>query len=277
MFRFGAVLVVFAPVTVSQDVLLSQESLDATVTDCTDVAPDNQYTCAEQAGWGKCGESWMYGYCCTSCGCGTDRGCPGGGGGGGGSIADVLQMGCGDCHSCGIEGYDSTRQTMAELFANACQAHGCTTQEHAVVLAMAMQESDKMDQTDTSKGSSGPSSNWSPFNMNMDQLSRIGCDSSCAESLGQYSYDYDIDTAVYYVLVGLRGGTAIGGTCDFLNFHRGGYTGWTECQGQSCSCDCTYDCKAYKDATADSSNTILEDTSYFTNGERVCQSVPHVR
>jgi hypothetical protein len=90
---------------------------------------------------------------------------------------------------------------------------------------MAMQESDNMDQTDTSKGTSSGSSNWSPFNMNMDQLSRLGCDSACARSLGQYDGSYDIDKAVYYLVKGLRGGTAIGGTCDFLNYHRDGYTG----------------------------------------------------
>jgi hypothetical protein len=35
---------------------------------CTDVPPDAQFTCAEQAGWGKCGEAWMQGSCNASCG-----------------------------------------------------------------------------------------------------------------------------------------------------------------------------------------------------------------
>ena len=34
---------------------------------CSDVPPDDQYTCAEQAGWGKCDEDFMVGYCCLSC------------------------------------------------------------------------------------------------------------------------------------------------------------------------------------------------------------------
>ena len=46
---------------------------------------------------------------------------------------------------------------------------GCTAGEWAVVLAMAMIESDHMDHSDTSKGTSGGRSNWSPWNMNMDQ------------------------------------------------------------------------------------------------------------
>lgn len=34
---------------------------------CTDVAPSAEYTCAQQAGWGKCGEDWMQGFCDASC------------------------------------------------------------------------------------------------------------------------------------------------------------------------------------------------------------------
>jgi hypothetical protein len=35
---------------------------------CDDVPPDGDYTCEEQAGWGKCGEPWMQGFCRASCG-----------------------------------------------------------------------------------------------------------------------------------------------------------------------------------------------------------------
>ncbi len=34
---------------------------------CTDIPPDNNYSCTQQSGWGKCGESWMQGYCCKTC------------------------------------------------------------------------------------------------------------------------------------------------------------------------------------------------------------------
>ena len=34
---------------------------------CTDVPPDDRYSCAQQAGWGKCDESWMKGLCNRSC------------------------------------------------------------------------------------------------------------------------------------------------------------------------------------------------------------------
>ena len=34
---------------------------------CSDVPPDNTYTCQQQAGWGKCNETFMAGLCCQSC------------------------------------------------------------------------------------------------------------------------------------------------------------------------------------------------------------------
>lgn len=34
---------------------------------CTDNSPGGGPTCAQQKGWGKCGESWMKGFCCKSC------------------------------------------------------------------------------------------------------------------------------------------------------------------------------------------------------------------
>merc|ERR1739844_195422 len=34
---------------------------------CSDVAPDSRYSCEQQAGWGKCKESWMQGHCCKTC------------------------------------------------------------------------------------------------------------------------------------------------------------------------------------------------------------------
>ncbi|KAJ9466643.1 Mannan endo-1 [Diplonema papillatum] len=35
---------------------------------CTDVAPTAQFTCPQQAGWGKCAKTWMRRYCHLSCG-----------------------------------------------------------------------------------------------------------------------------------------------------------------------------------------------------------------
>jgi len=56
--------------------------------ECTDIPPNNTYTCVQQAGWGKCKESWMRGFCLKSCNrCTTGGG--GGGGGGGGTCTDV--------------------------------------------------------------------------------------------------------------------------------------------------------------------------------------------
>lgn len=51
--------------------------------DCVDEpVPGDSYTCEDQAGWGKCDEEWMIGYCNLSCGrcgelVGSDCGAPG--------------------------------------------------------------------------------------------------------------------------------------------------------------------------------------------------------
>lgn len=34
---------------------------------CSDVPPDDEYSCEEQASWGKCDEDFMAGFCCKSC------------------------------------------------------------------------------------------------------------------------------------------------------------------------------------------------------------------
>ena len=49
---------------------------DAQCGACSDSPPPGAggYTCAQQAGWGKCGEAWMRGYCCRSC-AGCAAGC----------------------------------------------------------------------------------------------------------------------------------------------------------------------------------------------------------
>lgn len=231
--------------------------------------PGSSYTCAQQKAWGKCSEPWMKGYCCSTCN--------GGGGGGGNNLAALLaDCGCGNCHGCGVEGPNSVRRTMEAEFNSACNSLGCTSQERAVMLAMAMQESNDMDSTDTSKGHSSGSSNFSPFNLNADELSHLGCDMGCAQSLGQYSTDYNIPKAVGFVIQGLRG-SALGGACDFLNYHRDGSSGWDACKGKGCTCDCGWGgCKAYKDAIRDAAEQVLSNPSYGTAGYRVCEKVPHI-
>jgi hypothetical protein len=141
---------------------------------------------------------------------------------------------------------------------------------------MAMIESDDMSHSDRSKGTSGGSSNWSPWNMNMDQLQHMGCDSACAKSLGQ-GPSFDVDKAMDYLLSGLRGETDIGDACDFMHFHRDGTTGWNACKGRGCSCEgeCK-GCSSYTMAVADGAKQILADPSLGTAGNRVCESIPHI-
>jgi len=154
---------------------------------------------------------------------------------------------------------------------------GCTEGEWAVITAMAMIESDKMDHSDTSKGTSGGSSNWSPWNMNMDQLSHLGCDESCAKSLGQQKGSFDVPKALRYLLSGLRGETEIGDTCDMMHFHRDGSTGWSKCKGKGCGCSsgCS-GCSDYIDGVADGAKQIIADPSIGLTGKRACETIHHI-
>merc|ERR1719359_904157 len=130
---------------------------------------------------------------------------------------------------------------------------GCSGGELATVMAMAMIESDSMDKTDTSKGSSSGRSNWSPWNMNMDQLKALGCDETCARSLGQHSGSYDIPKATGLLLKGLRGQSSIGTACDFMHYHRYGSTGWNAGKGKGCGFEIPKckGCNHYAQAVAD--------------------------
>jgi len=276
-------LIACVVVASAQDVFLSKVNLNAT---CADVPPDSSATCAQQQGWGKCGKDWMKGYCCQTC-----FGCSGSGCGSGPSPTpspapfpggNTLPGGIGGyastAYRCGIEGKDSTRQEMEAKITQACS--GCTGGELATVLAIAMIESDKMDKSDTSKGTTGGSSNWCPYNLNMDYLGELGCSKSCAQGLGQSKSSFNIPACTKYLLQGLRGGSAIGDTCDFMHFHRYGTTGWNSGKGKGCGYESSSNCKGCSDyvkAVADGAQQIIANPSYASDGHRVCEKVVHVR
>ena len=147
--------------------------------------------------------------------------------------------GCGNCHACTptpVESPTEDRRRAAKRIATACATNNCTEDELAIVLAIAMQESDSMDKTDTSK--TGLAKNVSPFNLNLAELALLGCDAQCANGLGQNSRTYNLQEATYWLLKGVRGTGAVGSTDDFLNYHRGGSTGWRACKGKGSGCDC---------------------------------------
>lgn len=57
----------FSARVASHDVLLIKVRGEAQQV-CTNFAPSEAFTCAQQAMWGKCGESWMLDFCHQSCG-----------------------------------------------------------------------------------------------------------------------------------------------------------------------------------------------------------------
>ena len=187
--------------------------------------------------------------------------------------------GCGNCHACTptpVESPTEDRRRAAKRIATACATNNCTEDELAIVLAIAMQESDSMDKTDTSK--TGLAKNVSPFNLNLAELALLGCDAQCANGLGQNSSTYNLQEATYWLLKGLRGTGAVGSTDDFLNYHRGGSTGWRACKGKGSGCDCVpLQCRAYRDAIADAAMILLKQgKESMIDGERVCEDIKHV-
>ncbi len=53
--------------TIGDDLAASENASKVPVA-CTDTPPDDRSTCAQQAGWGKCNETWMQSRCNASCG-----------------------------------------------------------------------------------------------------------------------------------------------------------------------------------------------------------------
>lgn len=263
---------------------------------CSDTPPDSRYSCSQQKAWGKCSASFMKGHCCSTC-----FGCQAGCGGSpsppspppppsppsppsppwpaGSNLPGGIEAYANKNQRCGIEGVDKTRKSMQDKIRSACR--GCSGGELAVVMAMAMLESDKMDHSDTSKGTSSGKSNFSPWNMNADFLQVLGCDIHCAQRLGQTSGSFDIPGALRYVLEGIRGtNPTLGGICDFFHFHRYGSTGWKSGKGKGCGYESGSDCKgcsSYAAAIADGAKQILDKHELGTDGYRVCEKVVHVR
>lgn len=112
----------------------------------------------------------------------------------------------------------------------------------------------------------------------MDQLSYLGCDEACAKSLGQGGFGQgQVDSAMQYLLAGLRGETRIGDTCDFMHFHRDGTTGWNACKGRGCGCSSKCKgCSDYVNGVADGAKQILAKPEYGLDGSRVCESISHI-
>lgn len=208
-------------------------------------------------------------------------------------LAPLFTLGCHGCHDCRetdhLQTRIDTKRRINAAYDDLCgnddtaelaASRNCSRFERALVIVMAMIEDDKMTSSDQSKGDANPSANFSPWNMNADALNRLGCDLACAQELGQARDQWDVHRALRYLLRGLRGTEAIGSACDFLNFHRGGWTGWQHVlsmKGHVCSTDCEpYGCRGYKDSVVDGTSRMLADPEYIDDGRRVCEDLDHV-
>ena len=157
----------------------------------------------------------------------------------------------------GAYGPGSSLATNQAAASQQLNALGATPQEKAICMAVGMQETQNMSvgERDASKdGSSG--ANVSAFNLNADMLKKLGCPDP--QALNDPSKQGE---ALGYMLKAIR----TWGTEGFLNYQRGGSTGFQD--GQS------YDCAGYRSAILQSAGTWSSEGGKA--GVRVAEDVAH--
>ena len=171
-----------------------------------------------------------------------------------------------------------SRIVTKNAIAQSCRRNRCTAAEHALLVALVFQETTELCGSDLKKGRDQPRSNYSPYNMNMDFLNRIGCDSDCARSLGQYCGSQNVNKATFYMLKAIRGNT-FGGICGVVNFHRGGSTTFNNCKRQG-QCNCKESgsrTEQMRAAIAKMTVDVMKNQMYKSDSTRLCMKTPHWR
>ena len=141
---------------------------------------------------------------------------------------------------------------------------GATKQEKRLVIAVAMGETNTMSiaERDRSKDFTD-AANVSILNLNIGMLKALGY--AGGDAGAALNDEANLPVAVGYALRGLRQWGAAG----FLNFHRGGSTGFAD--------GVSFGCKAYRSAIATVQAMLMNDFDLARNdGRRVEADVPHV-
>jgi hypothetical protein len=138
---------------------------------CTDVRPpgSQQYTCAQQKGWGKCGESWMKGYCkvtCNTCGASAPAPATKPAASGGSSSLEALHIQVTNSHETAPLKHYPNYSVNKKKTLHALQAAGLSQAQVRMAMAIGMLETNTYDPAQRDKSKTGPSTNWSAFNIN---------------------------------------------------------------------------------------------------------------
>jgi hypothetical protein len=225
-----------------------------------------QYSCEEQKGWGKCNERWMRGFCEVTCGtCNSN-----GNNGGNNNNNDNNNSGVNSVRALGISAAGSRKDYRLNPYSNeykskknrildALKAADLSLPLQKLFLSIAMVETNSFDPQDRDGGKSGDSTNYSQFNINQAFLRYVGFNGN-PNSLNQWS---SLNQIVHI----LKSAVKQLGVNGFLNFHRGGETGFTD--GRS------YGCHYYRNSIASMMRAMDNNPSLMTDDRRIDIYVKH--
>lgn len=246
---------------------------------CVDVKPSGseQYTCQQQKAWDKCNEAWMKGFCQKTCGtCGgsavpvrpsnpptpapvtpapapTPAPTP--------VVASnslaVLKISGDSSRTAPLKSYGASYAANKAKVVQALQGAGLSSAEVRLLLAIGMLETNTFDPQSRDTSKTGASTNWSAFNIDM--LERAG--------VTDYQ-SFNSMSALAQVARGLKQLLTRYGVDGFLNYLRGGYTGWQTTTA--------YGCVDYRNAIASMVRIIDENPSLITDDRRIDMVVAHV-
>lgn len=128
----------------------------------------------------------------------------------------------------------------------------------ALFVAIGMQETNTFNPADYDHSKTGDSTNYSAFNLNRDEMTRLGI---------QVSDTFNTWAGIDSVAAACKKLVTNYGVNGFLNYQRGGYTAWKD--GHS------YDAAGYRNAIASIVRYIENDLSLLTDDRRVEMSTAH--
>lgn len=252
--------------------LALQSESAADVMGCTDVKPkgSEQYSCQQQKAWGKCSASWMHGFCKKTCGkCSAaapshhssspSHSSSSSSSSHHNSLKD-LGIKTSSLHSSiPIHHYDSKYAANKVRIVKALRGAGLSESHVRLLLAIAMLETNTFDPASRDKKKTGDSTNYSAFNINRDMLRRLGVGNM--ESLNSWN-------GLGATVRALKSAVSTFGVNGFLNYHRGGYTGWKDAA--------SYGCQGYRNGIASMVKQFDENPALMSDDRRLDLVVRHV-
>jgi hypothetical protein len=220
---------------------------------CGDVKPPNTaYSCAQQKAWGKCSSSFMRGYCLKSCGkCSSTAH----------SFVEVdapasaslnkLKIKAKGSRTAPINNYGPAYQANKAKVLKALRKTGLDEARVRMAMAIGMLETNTFNPAQRDHSKTGASTNYGLWNINKDMITRAGQSPKSLNSLSKINDGAKV-VAALIKQYGVNG---------FLNYLRGGYSGWKD--------GVSYDCAGYREGIASMVRMIDADPKLLTDDRRI--------